>query len=78
MLQAVNGSNELSLANKIYTGSGCGFQIKPSFTKMTKEFFMSTSEQVDFRNPADAAATINHWCEEQTHNLIKDMISPGK
>ncbi|XP_043281351.1 ovalbumin-related protein X-like isoform X2 [Venturia canescens] len=66
---------ELRLANKIFLAEG--FTPKAEYNEMTKTGFRSEAQKVNFGKAAEASKTINDWCEAQTNNRIKDLISPN-
>ncbi|XP_046429095.1 serpin B6-like isoform X1 [Neodiprion fabricii] len=74
MFQTAKGV-ELRLANKIFTASG--FAVKSTYKELMTAKFLSSSQEVDFGDASTAAKTINTWCEEQTNNRIKDVITPN-
>ncbi|XP_066600208.1 antichymotrypsin-2-like isoform X2 [Prorops nasuta] len=63
---------ELSVANKIYISEV--FFVKPEFMEITKNFFMSAAEEVNFSIPNVASTKINEWTALQTHDKIKEIV----
>lgn len=75
MRQDVKGA-ELKLANKVFTASGS--KLLSDFQEVTKTYFGSESQSVDFTNTEQAAATINNWCADKTNNRITELFKPSK
>lgn len=65
---------ELRLANKIYLP--IHINPKPEFMEITRRYFHSEAERLDFHYSESSTKIINKWCEKQTNNRIKDIISP--
>ncbi len=67
---------ELSFANRLFGQQGYGFQ--GSFLNRTKDFYAAPFLTVDFAHqPEQAAASINNWIAQETHQKIKDVIPKG-
>jgi len=62
----------LNLANKIYVGKN--FKIADEFRKRLTTSFITSAENVDFSQANQAAETINSYVEQQTMNMIKNLI----
>ncbi|XP_053596780.1 leukocyte elastase inhibitor-like isoform X1 [Microplitis demolitor] len=78
--QLINSFNdvkgaELKLANKVFTASGS--KLLSDFQEVTKTYFGSESQSVDFTNTEQAAATINNWCADKTNNRITELFKPS-
>lgn len=67
-------SVQISTANKIYPQHG--FELKADFVQSLAKHFQSECQQLDYKNPEQAAKTINDWVAGQTKDKIKDLISP--
>ena len=65
----------LLVINKLYVQTGLNLQ--PDFVQVTKDSFDSAIEELDFKETDQAAATINKWMENKTHDKIKNIVSPG-
>ncbi|XP_061937508.1 antitrypsin isoform X2 [Apis cerana] len=65
--------NKLLLANKVFVGKNFG--IKPIFKDLTKDYFRSATQVINFAKSMEAANIINTWVEQNTNNLIKDLIT---
>lgn len=69
------GSNVIiNTANKIYPQAG--YEVKKDFLDVIAKSFHSGVQELDYSHASDAAQTINKWVAEQTHDKIKDLISP--
>ncbi|XP_023578920.1 serpin B3 isoform X2 [Octodon degus] len=67
---------ELKSANKIYKEKTYNFLEE--YLDGLKKFYLSDVESVDFvRNVEESRKKINTWVEEQTHDKIKNLFSPG-
>ncbi|XP_053596778.1 leukocyte elastase inhibitor isoform X1 [Microplitis demolitor] len=70
-LNNVKGA-ELKLANKIFAPTD--YELKPEFKELTKTFFRSEIQNVDFKKSEEAAKTINDWCASKTNNHITELF----
>ncbi|XP_068989080.1 serine protease inhibitor 3/4-like isoform X1 [Bombus flavifrons] len=66
--------NKLAVANKAFISAK--LNMKPSYKNLTEVYFRSASQLVDFARNKEAANIINSWVEQNTNNLIKDLIKP--
>lgn len=67
--------NKLLLANKVFAAER--FAVKPNYKDLTETYFRSASQLVNFGKSNEAAAIINTWVQQNTNNLIKDIVNPG-
>ncbi|XP_017878948.1 antichymotrypsin-2-like isoform X4 [Ceratina calcarata] len=67
--------NKLLIANKVFTTDK--FPPKPTYTQLTQTYFRSATQMLDFAKNVEAAQIINAWVEQNTNNLIKDLIQAG-
>ena len=77
-LEAVQqkGDIELSVANSLWAEQS--FSFKDDFLNLTKEYYKSELNKVDFKhNSSFVAQTINTWAGQKTNSRIKDLIVPG-
>ncbi|XP_071872225.1 serine protease inhibitor 3/4-like isoform X2 [Bombus fervidus] len=65
--------NKLAVANKVFIAAD--LNVKPSYKSLTEVYFRSASQLVNFAQNREAANIINSWVEQNTNNLIKDLIS---
>ncbi|XP_033175586.1 antichymotrypsin-2 isoform X2 [Bombus impatiens] len=65
--------NKLAVANKIFVAASSN--LKPSYKNLTEVYFRSASQLVNFAQNKEAANIINSWVEQNTNNLIKELIS---
>ncbi|XP_025269799.1 serpin B6 isoform X4 [Camponotus floridanus] len=65
----------LKLANKLFIGKN--FLIKPQYKQDLQTYYRSDIQPVDFSQKAQAADTINTWCQEKTNNRINNIIQAG-
>lgn len=71
-LQPLENNPFLKIVNKVYAMQG--FNVKQEFHEIATKQFKSGTQSLDFRNADASASSINKWVEEQTNNLIKDLI----
>ena len=62
----------ISTANAIWPR--IGYTLLDSYINIITEYYKGKIEDLDYSNAAQAAARINQWVENQTNNLIKDLI----
>lgn len=67
------GAATLSVANKVFVQEN--YSIKKSFRDVAVNKYGSEVESVNFSQNEQAAATINKWVEDKTHDKIKNLIS---
>lgn len=61
----------LNLANGLWVQKG--FELKPAFVELNRQYFLAGLDQVDFTRP-QAANTINDWAGRHTHDKIKEVV----
>ncbi|MEA2067732.1 MAG: serpin family protein [Verrucomicrobiota bacterium] len=70
------GHVQLSVANSLWPQKG--YVFLPDYLALTKEFYGSEIKPVDFKMDTEGARKeINSWVEDQTNDLIKDLIPEG-
>lgn len=70
------GHIELSIANSLWPQVDYAFL--PDYLAMTKEFYGSNIESVDFKtNTEGARQKVNGWVEEKTNDRIQELIPKG-
>ena len=70
------GHVQLSVANSLWPQRD--YTFLPDYLAITKEFYGSTIEPVDYKADAEGARQkINGWVEQQTNDRIKDLIPAG-
>jgi serpin B len=65
----------ISTANALWIREN--YQILSTYLDTVETYYQANSQRVDFSKPVEAAEIINQWIENNTNNLIKDLISPG-
>jgi serpin B len=65
---------QLSVANRLWGQKG--FAIREAFLELTRRQYEAPMELLDFAQAAAASRAINDWVSQQTHDKIKDLISP--
>jgi len=63
----------ISTANALWVQEN--FDLLEEYLTIIRDYYSGEATEVDYSNPAEAVASINQWVEEQTNNLIKDLIS---
>ena len=67
---------ELHVANRLWGQQG--YRFLPDFLGVTREYYGSELEEVDFAKAAEQARErINGWVADQTEDKIRDLIGPG-
>ncbi|VGO22868.1 serpin family protein [Pontiella sulfatireligans] len=70
------GEVQLSVANALWPQ--VDYKFLPDYLAMTKEYYGSEIEAIDYKADADAARKkINRWVEGKTNDRIKDLIPAG-
>lgn len=71
-MEKVNASFEFTNANKIYVAN------QVAVRSCIESLFNDELEKIDFQSNAEAARNkINGWVEQQTHNMIKNLLPAG-
>jgi len=66
---------ELSIANAIWAQKG--YQFLDEFFRIVQQSYQADLKQVDFSSAAESARqAINAWVEQQTNEMIKDLLPP--
>src|SRR6056297_740266 len=65
----------ISTANALWIREN--YQILNTYLDTVETYYQATSQRIDFSKPAQAAELINQWVENNTNNLIQELISPG-
>jgi len=67
---------ELHVANRLWGQQG--YKFLPRFLDLTREYYGSELEELDFANAAEQARLrINGWVADQTEDKIRDLIGRG-
>jgi serpin B len=74
-LSPADTAYDLVIANALWGDRGTSFE--PRYLDRVKSGYGAELNQVDFADPGRASATINDWVGNRTHDLIRDLISPG-
>lgn len=69
-----NDSYTISTANALWIKEN--YEILNTFLTTVESYYHATSQSVDFSNPVQASEIINQWVENNTNNLIKDLVPP--
>ncbi len=68
-----NTAYNLSTANAAWIQQD--YLILDEYIQTVEEFYQAEASNINFSNPAQAAAIINQWVENKTNNLIHDLIT---
>ncbi|MBI4567281.1 MAG: serpin family protein [Planctomycetes bacterium] len=63
---------DLTIANRLWPAKG--FDVLPTFLKVTAEHYGADAEVIDVAAPDRAADAVNGWCKERTRGLIPRII----
>jgi serpin B len=67
-----NSDYNISTANALWVMKN--FELLQEYMDIIQTYYGGESSEVDFSKPEEAAAIINQWVENQTNNLIKDLV----
>ncbi len=70
-----NSEYNISTANALWVREN--FKLLQDYVNIIQTYYGGESTEVDFSNPDQAAEIINSWVENQTNNLIKDLVKPS-
>jgi len=71
----INEEYNISTANALWPD--VGFNLLQEFTDTIETYYGGKATEVEYGDPTEAAEIINTWVEEQTNNLIKDLVPPS-
>ncbi|XP_044004388.1 serpin B8-like [Aphidius gifuensis] len=66
---------QLNIANKMFVSNS--MKVHCPYISVTKDFFRSELQLVNFGECETARKIINEWCENKTNKTIKDILQPG-
>lgn len=70
------GGYRLDVANRLWGQTG--YEFLDAYLAITRDKYLAPLAELDFMaDPEAARAVINAWVEEQTENLIKNLMPPG-
>ena len=67
-----NSEYNISTANALWPS--IDYTMLPEYVDVIETFYGGKVTEIDYSDPAAAAEIINTWVEEQTNNLIQDLI----
>ena len=67
-----NDEYNISTANALWPD--VGYELLTEYKQIIKEYYGGNTSNVEYANPEEAARIINEWVENQTNNLIKDLV----
>jgi serpin B len=70
-----NSDYNISTANALWIREN--FELLQQYVDIIENYYGGESSEVDFSNPDKASGIINSWVENQTNNLIKDLVKPS-
>jgi len=70
-----NKTYNISTANALWIKEN--YPLLKEYKNLILTYYGGNSTDMNFSNPEHAAKIINGWIENKTHNLIKNLISPG-
>ncbi|KAM5293356.1 neuroserpin [Ctenodactylus gundi] len=65
----------MKIANSLFVQNG--FHVNEEFLQMMRKYFNAEVNHVDFSQNVEVASLVNKWVENNTNNLLKDLVSPG-
>ena len=67
-----NSEYNISTANALWPK--VGFELLPEYEDIIETYYGGNTKPVDYSDPKKAADIINGWVENQTNNLIKNLV----
>lgn len=71
------GNAEMNVANALFGSDANSGLLQENYLDLLRDSYSSELFSLDFSDPFGTADFINAWVEEQTHERIKDLISPS-
>ena len=69
-----NADYDISTANALWVREN--FELLEEYIDTIETYYGGRFSEVDFSKPEEAAEIINQWVENQTNNLIKNLVPP--
>jgi len=66
---------KISTANALWISNS--LKLQNNYLKIMNDYYKAHTQNVDFSDRINTAELINQWIEDQTNNLIKDIIDPN-
>lgn len=73
--EEANPKAQIKVANKMYLREG--FTIKPDFQTILTRFYLTSAENLDFKDMVVTADAVNSYVKNETEGLIKEIVSPS-
>ena len=70
-----NSEYNISTANALWPR--VGYQLLQDYINVIETYYGGKVSEVDYSNPEKAAEIINSWVENQTNNLIHNLVPPS-
>jgi len=70
-----NSKYNISTANALWVKEN--YELLQDYENIITTYYGGEATNIDFSDPVAAADTINQWVEDQTNNLIKDLVPAG-
>jgi serpin B len=70
-----NDDYNVSTANALWVREN--FELLEEYINVIETYYGGSSSEVDYSNPEEASEIINQWVENQTNNLIKNLVPPS-
>ena len=74
LYQYLNENSEYNISTANALWPDYDFTLLPEYEQIIEDYYGGHSEPVEYGYPDEAARTINEWVENQTNNLIKDLV----
>ncbi|KAG8511509.1 Neuroserpin [Galemys pyrenaicus] len=74
LITAEESQYVMKLANSLFVQNG--IHVNDEFLQMMKKYFNTEVDHVDFSENIAVSNYINKWVENNTNNLLKDLVSP--
>lgn len=70
-----NDEYDISTANALWPD--VGFELLDDYVNIIETYYGGKASEVEYGDPVEAARIINEWVENQTNNLIKNLVPAG-
>lgn len=76
LYEQLNKKTEYNISTANALWPGIGYQLLQDYINVIETYYGGEVSDVDYSNPIEAAEIINSWVENQTNNIIQNLVPP--
>jgi len=78
LYEYLNENSEYNIGTANALWPRINYNLLPEYIEIIETYYGGNSTPIDYSNPEQAAGIINSWVENQTNNLIKNLVPPDE